>query len=69
MRTGTATPAAFFVTCPYCRDQYVCPTTYSYMIGRDSVDALAKRDTPGVATCQGCGLPFKLPANVMKAAG
>lgn len=68
MKSGAAVSVAFSVTCPYCGAQYVCPATFSYMIGRDSVDALAKRGTPGVATCQGCYTRFKLPAAVMKAA-
>jgi len=39
------------------------------MIGRDSVDELAKRGTPGVATCQDCNQQFRMPAAIMKAAG
>jgi hypothetical protein len=65
-RTATATPAAFYVPCPHCQFDYVCPATGSYMIGRDSVVELERRGTPGVGTCGACGKTFKLPAVIMR---
>lgn len=64
MKTGKSFAAAYSVNCPHCGAGWLCPATGSYLIGRDSVDAV-KRTGTRVVKCIDCPHYFNLPANVM----
>lgn len=64
MKPGKSSVAAYYVNCPHCLAPWACPSTGSFLIGRDSVDAV-KRTGTRVVKCLDCPHYFNLPANVL----
>ena len=76
MKPGTASIAAYYVSCPRpdCETPLSDPSTGSFLIGRDSVDAFRRIEPTLTAKgqiivkCDGCGVRFVLPAAVSRLA-
>jgi ribosomal protein S27E len=69
--TAHAFPAAYYVRCPACHADLCDPSTGSFMIGRDSLDAFAAQAkvsglAPNAITCPTCGAVFRLPAEAAR---
>jgi hypothetical protein len=69
-KVGTCSAAAYYVNCPRCDAGWLCPSTGSYMIGFDSIDAVRKtnKDRRDTVMCSACAAPFVLPKAIRRLA-